>query len=67
VLENAEFGPPRNWDTLALILPEVCKGCNNGWLSRIEDQARPILSPILFGNYALHLRQNIRQSSRDGQ
>jgi hypothetical protein len=27
----------------------VCKKCNNGWMKELEDQARPILLPLLDG------------------
>lgn len=27
----------------------VCKACNNGWMSRLETAARPILRPMLKG------------------
>jgi hypothetical protein len=33
VQEHLEFGSPRIWDTLAVVLPEVCEKCNTGWLS----------------------------------
>ena len=55
VQEHLEFGAPRIWNTLAVVLPEVCVKCNTGWLSRAEDRARPILMPMLFGNSALQL------------
>jgi hypothetical protein len=55
VQEHPEFGSPRIWNTLALVLPEVCVKCNTGWLSRAEDRARPILTPMLFGNRGLQL------------
>src|ERR1700733_4702477 len=55
VLEHAEIGPPRRWDTLALVLPDVCEGCNNGWLRRTEERARPVLTPMFFGKYAMQL------------
>jgi hypothetical protein len=28
----------------------VCEDCNNGWMSTLEDRARPILEPLLAGN-----------------
>ena len=43
------------WDTLAVVLPEVCEKCNTGWLSGTERNARPILTEMLFGNRALQL------------
>ena len=28
-------------------LSEVCKACNGGWMSRLEDSTRPILEPMI--------------------
>jgi len=47
-------------EALAIILPEVCKDCNNGWTNRLEERVRPILEPVLLGTprdrlYALDL------------
>jgi hypothetical protein len=55
VQEHLEFGPPRKWNTLALVFSEVCVKCNTGWLSRAEDRARPVLEPMLFGDCAISL------------
>jgi hypothetical protein len=30
-------------------LKRVCEGCNNGWMSRLEDRAKPILLPLMKG------------------
>lgn len=30
---------------------QVCKSCNNGWLSDIQDVAIPYLGPLLHGNW----------------
>jgi hypothetical protein len=27
----------------------VCQGCNGGWMSRLEERAKPILLPLLAG------------------
>ena len=27
----------------------VCKGCNNGWMSRLDSAVKPILSPLILG------------------
>jgi hypothetical protein len=55
VQEHREFGSPRTWHTLAVVLPEVCEKCNTGWLSRTERNARSALTAMLFGNQALQL------------
>lgn len=28
----------------------VCSHCNNGWMSRLEDEVKPILTPMILGN-----------------
>jgi hypothetical protein len=28
----------------------VCRDCNSGWMGTLEDQARPILEPLMAGN-----------------
>jgi hypothetical protein len=30
----------------------VCKMCNEGWMASIENAAKPILLPVLFGERA---------------
>lgn len=30
-------------------VPYVCRGCNNGWMSRMETRTRPILMPLIQG------------------
>lgn len=55
VEEHREFGSPRIWDTLAVVLPEVCEKCNTGWLRRADERARPSLTPMLLGNRAVRL------------
>jgi len=32
-----------------LVLRCVCQPCNNGWMSRLEAQAKPYLQPLLMG------------------
>jgi hypothetical protein len=36
-------------ETLAVKLPEVCEGCNSGWMSRLEERVIPVLKPLLLG------------------
>jgi hypothetical protein len=33
----------------------VCGGCNQGWMSRLEEAAKPILMPMMFDNLPLVL------------
>ncbi|MCS6897177.1 MAG: hypothetical protein NZM29_04325, partial [Nitrospira sp.] len=28
----------------------VCHSCNNGWMSRLEGDVKPILTPMVLGN-----------------
>lgn len=45
-------GPPQEiWDasTFSSTLKKVCQPCNNGWMSRLEDEARPHAKPLLMG------------------
>ena len=30
----------------------VCQTCNNGWLSVLEDQTKPVLTPLITGKHA---------------
>lgn len=36
--------PGRTFD---VVVRDVCEECNNGWMSALEEQARPILTPML--------------------
>jgi len=38
--------------TINLKTRAPCKQCNNGWMSRIEEEAKPLLSPIFAGQPA---------------
>jgi hypothetical protein len=33
-----------------LVVKRVCSGCNNGWMSRLESEAKPVLESILDGH-----------------
>jgi hypothetical protein len=43
---------PKEWPTKdsALKIGNVCQESNNGWMSRLEDQVKPILTPMILGN-----------------
>lgn len=45
---NAE---PRDYMTTdtALKVGNVCQRCNNGWMSRLENEVKPIISPMVLG------------------
>jgi hypothetical protein len=30
----------------------VCEACNNGWMSRLQSRAKPVLEPLVLGEYA---------------
>jgi len=36
-----------DWPTKELLVKRVCPDCNNGWMSRLENNAKPILESIL--------------------
>ena len=42
---------PRQWMTgdTATRIGTVCKGCNNGWMCRLEEEIKPIFTPMIFG------------------
>jgi hypothetical protein len=42
-----DFGVARPFEQT---VREVCAGCNNGWMSRLEDVARRVLGPLIMGN-----------------
>lgn len=43
--------PPKEWLTAdsALKVKNVCSECNNGWMSQLESEAKPVLSPMILG------------------
>lgn len=41
--------PHRSHSFGSLLLGSVCKACNDGWMSALEDQARPDLSHLIRG------------------
>jgi hypothetical protein len=43
--------PPKEYLTAesALTVGNVCEGCNNGWMSRLENDVKPIFSPMILG------------------
>ena len=42
---------PRIWqgETISATVRRVCRECNNGWMSRIEEYSRPLLTPLVLG------------------
>jgi hypothetical protein len=42
---------PRQWSSAPFktTVKLVCASCNNGWLSSLEDSARPVLTPLIRG------------------
>ena len=43
--------PPREYSTAdsALKVGNVCEGCNNGWMSKLENEVKSILCPMILG------------------
>ncbi len=45
-----------------LLAGQICDLCNNGWMSRLEQEAMPILKPLILGKTAVvDLNENERQ------
>jgi hypothetical protein len=45
----------REGPSFDLIVRRVCRSCNSGWMARLEDDARPLLAPLILGRgRALH-------------
>jgi len=44
---------PRQGSTFTKKIRVVCKTCNNGWMSRLENATKPILLPLIQGEPAL--------------
>lgn len=36
--------------SLETTVKQVCESCNTGWMSRLEDAAKPILTPMIMGD-----------------
>jgi hypothetical protein len=44
-------GKARKWgNAAALKLPSVCKNCNGGWMSRLENSAKYLILPMIRGD-----------------
>jgi hypothetical protein len=41
--------PPRSMHILDAQVRRVCQGCNGGWMSQLEAQAKPLLEPMFDG------------------
>jgi len=35
---------------IGFISNKVCKRCNNGWMAKLEDAAKPVMSPLINGS-----------------
>jgi hypothetical protein len=47
---EAQCGPveePRTWPGAEITSKHFCKACNSGWMSVLEEQAKPIITPLL--------------------
>lgn len=47
---EAQFGPeeePHRWPGAEIKSKHFCKACNSGWMSALEAQAKPIITPLL--------------------
>lgn len=47
---DADEATPQPAKRVGILLP-VCASCNNGWMSRLEEAARPTLSRLIFADH----------------
>jgi hypothetical protein len=40
---------PKQGDLRTTLIRAVCRQCNNGWMSKIENAAKPFLKPLIVG------------------
>lgn len=59
---KGEMTSMRNQTLEGLIAGHVCKDCNNGWMSSLEQQAMPILKPLIMGERGV---AELNQTERD--
>jgi hypothetical protein len=52
--EDGALLKQRTHATQSFVEGRVCKQCNNGWLSDLENQARPFLTDLMSGQRTLH-------------
>ena len=41
----------RSGDPRSQKMPVVCMTCNTGWMSKLQELAKPILAPLIIGNW----------------
>jgi hypothetical protein len=51
--EATHDGKKRVSNVVDAVVKRVCKTCNEGWMGRIEEAAKPILLPMIFGEKPL--------------
>lgn len=52
--ENPEAGIPvreKQAERPAYFTRAFCRGCNGGWMARLEQRVRPVLEPLLLGRH----------------
>jgi len=45
----------------AFVEGQVCRPCNNGWMSALENEAKPFLIPLIAGESSLGLNDSARR------
>lgn len=50
--------PPWKKSSSGFVLKYVCRACNNGWMSQLEGQAKPIIEALIFSKIILLDRKN---------
>jgi hypothetical protein len=50
---------PREWSKqkqrISEVVATVCRACNNGWMSQLETQSKPLLTPLMMDAAAITL------------
>jgi hypothetical protein len=63
IMHGPQAGTVNAWPAAEITghtLRAVCKSCNNGWMSQLEAQARPLIEPMIKGyNASLTTEQQI--------
>jgi hypothetical protein len=61
ITHEGQAAPPRRHESRTDILSPirlVCACCNNGWMSDLEESARPLLEPMINDHSAVHLSED---------
>jgi hypothetical protein len=60
-ITGVESSKQRQGSTNTIKLYAVCKTeCNNGWMSRLDEAAKPLLTPLILGQPAVLSEKSLR-------